>query len=436
MSLRAPLLVLAAAGFAAAAAAADWPQWRGPHRDGKSADTGLLKEWPKDGPKLLWKIDTLGGGYAAPAVVGDRVYVLGGESARDIAPEYLICLNVADGKEVWRAVLNEHPTGPDALKRMFSTYGGGPRCTPTVDGDSVYVLGGTGDLACVSRADGKVVWRKNLVSDFHGKIPTWGYSESPLVDGDKVVCYPGSKGGVVALDKKTGNTVWQCKEVTDDAGYSSFVPTEVGGVRQYVTQTGAKGIGVRASDGKLLWRVGEIKRAVAVIPTPVVDKDGYVFFTSGYRAGCELYKLEPDGPGGTKATKVYSQNSVVANHHGGVVQVGDYVYGFSDTGSQWVCYDYKKGGEDPVWGSKKLGKGCLTYADGHFYCYGEQKGTVVLIKAAPDGWQESGRFDVPVKSGIRAPSGKYWPHPVIANGRLYLRDVEYLCCYDVRQPGA
>ncbi len=435
MSHRA-FVLLATAGFAATAAAADWPQWLGPHRDGKSADTGLLQKWPKGGPKLLWKIDTLGGGYSAPAVVGDRLYVLGGESATDFAPEYVVCLNVADGKELWRAKLAEQQTGPDGVRGKFRQYGGGPRSTPTVVGDFVYALGGTGDLVCVAKTDGRLVWRKNLVTDFGGRVPSWGYSESPLVDGGKVVCYPGSKGGAVALDAKTGKTVWQCKDVTDDAGYSSFVVAEVGGVRQYVTQTMAKGIGVRAADGKLLWRAGEITRSIAVIPTPVVDKDGYAFFTTGYGGGCELYKLEPDGAGGTKATKVYSRNKVVQNHHGGVIESGGYVYGYSDSLRAWVCFDYRKGPDEPVWKSTKLGKGSITYADGHFVCYAEADGTAAWIKATPAGWEEAGRLTLPVKSEIRPNGGKVWPHPVIANGRLYLRDTEHLCCYDVGQPGA
>ena len=434
MSLRALLVFTATAGFVAAAGAADWPQWRGPNRDGKSAEKGIDKAWPAGGPKLLWKIDTAGAGYGSVAVVGDKVYVLGGESAKEVKPEFLLCLGAADGKEVWRTVLNPNPTGPGGLGRTFSQYGGGPRSVPTVDGDFVYAFGATGDVVCVARAGGKLVWHKNLVKDFGGGVTNWGYSESPLVDGDKVVCTPGGKGGMVALDKKTGATVWQCKELSDPAGYSSVVVTEVGGARQYVQQTNASGVGVRAADGKLLWRVNELSRRTAVIPTPVV-KDNHVFFTAGYGAGCELVKLEPDGADRTKATKVYTKNSVISNHHGGVIEVGGLLYGFSDS-KQWFCYDFLKGGDDLVWTSNKLGKGSITYADGHFVCYGEAKGTVVLIKASKTGWEEAGRFDLPVKSALRPGSGKFWPHPVVANGKLFLRDTEFLLCYDIGGPGA
>ena len=313
-------------------------------------------------------------------------------------------------------------------------WGGGPRSTPTIDGDRLYVLGATGDLVCLNRADGKEVWRKNLVTDFGGKVPVWGYAESVLIDGDKLVVTPGAKGGVVALDKTTGATVWQCKELTDQAGYSSLVPVVVGGVRQYAQQTMAHGIGVRADDGKLLWEVGEIGRKVAVIPTPVVAGD-LVFFTSGYSAGCETYKLAADGKGGTTATKQFSKNKVVSNHHGGMVQVGDYVYGHSDA-KQWVCFDYKTGPDEPTWASNKLPKGSVTFADGCLYCYSETDGTLAKVKATPDGWDEVARFKIPKTSPIRPRQGKVWPHPVVANGKLYLRDYELLYCFDIGPPGA
>jgi outer membrane protein assembly factor BamB len=222
--------------------------------------------------------------------------------------------------------------------------------------------------------------------------------------------------------------------LTDGAGYSSAVAADVGGVRQYVQQTSKSAVGVRATDGKLLWSVDQLQRRTAVIPTPVLVKDDHVFFTAGYGAGCELFKLEPDGPDGTKATVVYTRNPAVSNHHGGVIEHDGHIYGHNNR--QWVCFDYMKGDEEPVWSSGEFGKGSIAYADGYFYCYAERDGSVVRIKATPEGWQASGRFALPVKSAIRPGSGKFWPHPVIANGRLYLRDTEHLCCFDLRQPGA
>ncbi len=437
MRSRALLLLAMAVGCVTPVAAADWPQWLGPHRDGKSADTGLLKAWPKDGPKLLWSVqdlDRVGTGNGSPAVVGERVYLHGGTAAKE-AKEFVTCLNARDGSVVWKTPLET------ASAEFLERWGGGPRDTPTVDGDSLYVLGTTGDLSCLSTADGRVVWHKNLVKEFGGKVPQWGYSESVLIDGDRLVCTPGGqKKPIVALDKKTGKQLWAC-EAPYDSSYSSVVIAEVGGVRQYVQQLmkdskdiqkvpGGATVGVRASDGKLLWKVDDPGLKIAVIPTPIVAGDR-VFVTSGYGAGCKLIKLSPDGNGGTKAEKVYAKKTV-SNHHGGIVLVGDYLYGHSDVGN-WECVELATG--DEVWSTTKLrGKGSISYADGMLYCFSES-GTLALIKATPEGWTESGRFDIPKVSPIRSKtSGKVWPHPVIADGRLYLRDYEYLYCYDVGQP--
>ncbi|MGL6094220.1 MAG: PQQ-binding-like beta-propeller repeat protein [Fimbriiglobus sp.] len=421
------LTVVAATGTATAA---DWPQWRGPNRDGKSADTNLLKAWPDAGPRLVWSVsapDAIGAGYGSPAVVGDRLFILGSDSAKKDGQEYCAALSVADGKPIWRVGLKTSPGD------FNDGWGGGTRSTPTVDGDTLYALGSTGDLVALKLADGKEVWRKNLVKDFGGGIPVWGYSESVLVDGNNVICTPGGKGGMVALDKATGKTVWQCKEFTDGAGYSSVIPTVVGGVRQYVQQTMGSGVGVRAKDGKMLWKVGEIGRKVAVIPTPIV-KDGGVFFTAGYGAGCEYYTLAAAGDG-TKATKVYTKNNNVVNHHGGVIELGGNVFGFSD-GKGWVCFDFTKGPDDTVWANKGPGKGSITFADGHFYCYGEAKGELVRIKATADAWEPAGKLTIPKTSKLRPGNGKVWAHPVISNGKLYLRDYEMLYVYDLKLPGA
>ena len=420
------LAVAALLATAAALPAADWPQWRGPNRDGHSPETGLLKAIPKDGPPLVWTANLGGVGYSSPAVVGDRLFVTAAEDSENGQKEYAICLGAKDAKPLWKVPLPEK----NARDEYDTGWGSGPRGTPTVDGESVHILGARGDLCCLKAADGATVWAVNLVKDFAGGVPRWGYSESVLIDGDKVVCTPGGNdGAVLALDKKTGKKLWQSADLKDAAAYSSLVIAEVGGVRQYVTQTESAAVGVRASDGKLLWRVAELGRAVAVVPTPIVH-DGYAFFTSGYGAGCELFKLEPDGDG-TKATVVYTKNPVLGNHHGGVIRVGDHVYGHNDNRGQWVCIDYKKNATDPVWGSGKFEKGSMVYADGHFYLYGQNRGGVALVAASPDGWQEKGRFEIPEKSKFPCGSGLIWAHPVIAGGKLYLRDHELLFCYDI-----
>ena len=413
-------ILLTSAGVAHAA---DWPQWLGPDRDGKSPETGLLDAIPKDGPELTWRlesVDKVGTGYGSPAVVGKRLYIVGGASAKADAQEFVHCLNADTGTPVWTAKI------PTAKGKFSDGWGGGPRSTPTVDGDKLYVLGATGDLVCLTAADGKVVWTKNIVKDFGGGIPNWGYSESPLVDGNKVVVTPGGKQTVVALDKLTGEKVWASSGINDGAGYCSLVPTEVGGVRQYVTQTSKHGIGVRASDGKVLWTTDAIGRATAVIPSPVVTTDNVVFFTSGYNAGCAAFRLVPDGDG-TKAEKLYGKSRVISNHHGGVIALDGKVYGHSDR--EWVCYDLVKGGDEPIWSSNKLGKGSITYADGHFYCYAEKDGTLAQIKATDKGWDETGRWRIPELSKLRPGQGKVWAHPVIADGHIYLRDYENLYCY-------
>jgi outer membrane protein assembly factor BamB len=413
-------------------AAADWPQWQGPNRDGKSEETGLLQSWSKDGPPLAWKINLGGYGYSSPSIVGDRLYITGSEKA-DGSKEFALCLNTKDGKQIWKSPL---PSG----KYGGKDRGPGPRSSATVDGEVLYTVGPAGDLTCLKTADGSKVWSVNFVKDLGGNSGSWGYSESVLIDGDKLICTPGGKrGSMVALDKKTGKELWRSKELTDAAHYCSVIVADIAEVRQYITQTNAgpaggrndpgAAVGVRASDGKLLWRFNELKRRTAVIPTPVVQ-DNYVFFTAGYGAGCELVKIEPAGKDEVKASLVYTKKPLFANHHGGVIRVGEYIYGHSDSGG-WTCLEFKRGGDEPEWQERKaLGKGSVTYADGHLYCYSEREGTCVLVEASPGGWKEKGRFTIPEKMDPR-PGGQIWTHPVVANGKLYLRDHLHLFCYDV-----
>ncbi len=425
--------ILLASGMAAGS---DWPQWRGPSRDGVSTEAGLLKEWPKDGPKLAWKIKIDGVGYSSPAIVGNSLFVSAAKDDTNGKGEFVLCLNVKDGSEVWKTEI------PDNDKGYLTAWGSGPRSTPTVDGDCVYSLSARGELVCLNIKDGSKVWGVSLTKDFGGGVPGWGYSESVLIDGDKLICTPGGgKGTMLALDKKTGQKIWQSADpadkeskdsVKDGAAYASIIAADIGSVRQYITQTSSAAIGVKASDGKLLWRVAELKRGVpAVAPTPIVEGN-YAFFACGYGAGCELFKLDSTD-GTTKATTEYTKNSALQNIHAGFVRIGDFIYGFTDNGGKWVCYEYKKGGEDFVWESKALGRGSVMCADGHLYCFAEdpKKGTVVLAEASPKGWKEKGRFELLEKSSIPRRSGMIWTHPVVANGKLYLRDHELLFCYDV-----
>jgi outer membrane protein assembly factor BamB len=287
----------------------------------------------------------------------------------------------------------------------------------------VIALGQFGDLVCLETARGREIWRKHLEKDFNGQVTSdWGYSESPLVDGDQVVCTPGGPDGtIIALDKKNGATLWRTQGLKDSAAYASSIIAEIEGVRQYIQLTAAHVAGVAAKDGRVLWSARR-RGATAVIPTPVYH-DNYVYVTSGYGIGCNLFKITAANDT-FKAEEVYS-NKVMVNHHGGVVLVGDHIYGYSD-GKGWTCQDFKTG--KMVWEEKrKLGKGALAYADGHLYLRAEDgKGTVVLIEATPSGYKETGRLDQPARS-----DNNTWAHPVIADGKLYLRDQAVLLCYSL-----
>ena len=391
----------------------DWPQWRGPNRDGHSPDKGLLKEWPTDGPALAWKATGLGIGYTNVTVVGNRIFAMGD---KDDASQ-VIAINLADGSQLWTAKVG---------KAGAPGWGGfaGPRCTPTIDGDLVFAVGQYGEVACLDAASGKEIWRKDYIKDFGGELPEWGFCGMPLVDGKQVILAPGGKrGDLVALDKKTGELIWQSADFAESIHYSSPIVAEIGGVRQYIQLTEQSVAGVAASDGSLLWRAPR-KGKVAVIPTPIVHDD-CVYVCSGYDVGDNLFKIKAvDGK--FTAEQVYADKAM-KNQHGGVVLVGKYLFGYSD-GKGWVCQDFETG--KVIWAEKeKLGKGSITYADGMLYLREEAgKGTMALIESTADGYQEKGRFDQPDRSDKNS-----WPHPVVIGGRLYLRDQDVLLYYDVRK---
>ena len=416
--------LLFAATAVAAIAANDWPQWGGPRRNGCSPETGLLKQWPQQGPPLVWKTTGLGAGYSGVTLAGERVYTAGDKADAN----YVLALNRADGTLVWSAKLG---------KAGAPGWGGfaGPRASVTIDGERLYAVGQYGELVCVQAADGKELWRQSYTEDFGSKVPEWGFSESVLVDGDRVVCTPGSpRGTLVALNKQTGELLWQSQEFTDEAHYASVNVTELGGVRQYVQLTEKSLAGVAARDGKLLWKTAR-KGATAVIPDPIISGD-YIYVTSGYGIGCNLFKVAKEGDG-FGVQEVY-KNKVIENHHGGAVLVGEHLYGFSE-GKGWTCQELKTG--KVVWQAKEsakdqenkagkvLGKGSILYADGHLYLRSEAgPGTLALIDATPAGYKETGRFDPPNRSDKNS-----WPHPVVADGRLYVRDQDVLLCYEVKQ---
>lgn len=405
-------LLLSIAAAAASIQAAPWPQWLGPHRDGLCQETGLLQEWPDGGPPLVWKTTGLGGGYTTPSFAHGLIYGMGYVEGDEV----VWALDEETGRTEWQT--------RTAAAFTDMGYNEGPRCTPTVDGDLVFTLGAGGNLACLDAHTGKLLWQQDLKKDFGGKMMSkWGYSESPLVDGDQVVCTPGgSKGSVAAFNKRTGKLIWQSADVTDDASYASLVIAEFGGIRQYVALSNASVYGVAAEDGALLWRAPR-KGRTAVVPTPIISGNR-VYVTSGYGVGCHCFEIT-HAAGKFSARQLYA-NKTMVNHHGGVVLVDGHLYGYSD-GKGWVCQDLETG--KMVWNEKeKLGKGAILYADGRLYLrYEGSRGTLALIECSPDGYVEKGRFDQPDRAKQRS-----WPHPVIHNGRLYVRDQGLLLAYDVK----
>jgi outer membrane protein assembly factor BamB len=401
------LVIMAVAALRAQPPApSDWPQWRGPDRNGISRETGLLSSWPSSGPPRAWSASSLGAGFGSVAVAGDRIYV---QAARD-NHSLVKALNRADGSHVWTKAL-----GPS----RYNDRGPGPRSTPTVDGDRLYVLTENGDLACLRNRDATAVWQRNILKDFGGRNITWLISESPLVDGNLVIVTPGGpNAGMVALDKMTGKTVWVAKELSDEAGYASPIVADVGGVRTIMTFTANAGVGVRASDGKLMWRYGQVANRTANITTPLYS-DGHVFYTSAYGTGAALLRLRPNGDA-VAAQEVYFTRNM-KNHHGGVVLVDGHLYGYDD--SILNCLQFATG--ERVWRDRSVGKGAVTYADGHLYILSENN-VVGLVQATPEGYREKGRFSI---SDEGWPS---WAHPVVVGGRLYIRNQGVLTSYDIR----
>jgi outer membrane protein assembly factor BamB len=398
----------------------DWPQWRGPQRDGMSKETGLLKEWPAEGPKLIWQVKDLGRGYSTPAVVGERLYLI---SNKGTADEYVEARNVADGKQLWSTRIGK-VGNPDQSPNYPAA-----RSTPTIDGELLFALGSDGDIACLDLASGKPRWQKNVRSEFGGKPGTWAYSESPLIDGDVLVCTPGgAEATMVALNKKSGDVIWKSAVPGGDpAGYASAIAVEADGVKQYVNFLGKGLVGVDARTGKFLWRYDRTaKGSPANIPTPIA-RDGHVY-SAANRAGAALVKLDAAAAAADQGKKVEPQEVYFDNKLpsaiGGSVLVGDHLYG---TTQVLVCADFKTG--KVRWTDRSIGTSSLCYADARLYLHGEN-GDVALVEATPDGYHEKGRFTLPDQPN-RAQS-KAWAYPVIANGRLYIRDMNALWSYDIR----
>jgi outer membrane protein assembly factor BamB len=402
----------------------EWPGWRGPERDAFSRETGLATQWPAAGPPLVWKASGLGAGFSSLAVVDGRIYTLGD---RDGAQQ-LIALDASNGSLLWKSRV-----GP-----VWNDEYGGPRGTPTVDAGLVMALGTEGDLVAVEAASGKERWRRSLPSDFGGRVMSmWKWSESPLVDGDRVIVTPGvASAGLVALDKATGREIWRAAlpelgpAGKDGAGYSSVVVSNATGVKQYVQLHGRGLFGVRASDGKFLWGYNRVANNVANISTPIV-RANWAFASTGYQTGSALVELTKSADAGVVAREVYFVGAkTFQNHHGGMVLVGNHVYGGNGQSKGFpTCLEFTTG--KLAWGGdiRNAGSGsaAVVYADGHLY-FRYQNGVVMLIQATPEGYREKGSFTIP---GVEKPS---WSHPVVVGGRLYLREQDTLYVHDLRKP--
>ncbi len=395
----------------------DWGQWRGPNRDGHSKETGLLKEWPKEGPKLIWQLKGVGSGYSTPSISSGRIFLM---SNSGLADEFVSAFDVKDGKKIWSVRIGK--VGNPDQKPPFPEA----RSTPTVDGALLYALGSDGDLVCLETKTGKERWRKSLRSDFGGIPGTWAYAESPLVDGGTLVCVPGGKDAtMVALNKQNGEVIWKSAVPGGDtAGYASTVIAKVGDIKQYVAYTANGLVGVNAKNGKFLWRYEKVKGALGMsIMTPVAQ-DGYIY-AGGTRVGGGAVMLKGSQDAITAEEAYFDPKLPVAI--GGVVLVGDYLYGCSQ--STIMCIKFKTG--QIVWSDRSIAPASLCYADGLLYLHGEG-GDVALVEATPEAYRERGRFAPPDQPKHGNTMEKSWAYPVIADGRLYIRDLNSLWCYDIK----
>jgi outer membrane protein assembly factor BamB len=404
------------AAVAAEASRENWPQWRGPNRDGHSPDKNLLSEWDKDGPELAWKTPGIGRGFSSAAVADGKIYTMGERGDG----QFVVALSAADGKPLWSTKI-----GPKG--------GNDPRGTPTVDGDRVYTVGGNGILAALDAESGNLAWTKDFKKEFSAPTPGWGFCESPLVDGDRLICTPGAKDAMmVAFDKKSGDVIWKSaytekgKKGGNGAGYSSIVISNGGGVKQYVQLIGHGLIGVRAKDGKLLWNYDAVANGTANIPTPIISGD-YVFGSSGYNTGSALLKLVGSGTDEVSAEEVYFlEADKLQNHHGGLILVGEHIYGGHGHNNGFpICVEMKTG--KTAWSQGRgagTGSAAVAYADGHIY-FRYENGVMALVEASPKEYKLKGTFKIP---NVRDPS---WPHPTVIGGKLYLREQDTLYCYDV-----
>lgn len=384
---------------------AEWIEWRGPGRTNRSRETGLLKQWPNGGPRLLWTARGCGPGYSSMTVGGGLIYTAGNQGGGSAVIAYDL-----NGQLKWTA-----PCGKG--------WGDGTRGTPTYDNGKVYFENPYGEVSCLDAKTGSKLWSVSLMDQFGARNIQWAFSESVLIDGNNLICTPGGLSAtMVALDKATGKTVWVCKGTQDMPAYASPVIVDYKGLHQIVTMTGQAAIGIHAKTGELLWRFEHKTAYDANIPTPIFS-DGYLFIDSGYNSGGSLLQLSVAGE---KASVQEVWNTkALDNHHGDLVLVDGYIYGASHQGQPaWVCLDFKTG--EVKYRDNGIGKGSVTYADGMLYVFNESGG-MGLVPATPQAHQVVSRFQIPAGG-----QGASWAHPIVCGGRLYVRHGDYLFALDVK----
>jgi len=419
-------LALSAATFATVSwsGETDWPQWRGPNRDGIAAPQSLLKEWPAGGPKIKWEFRDAGLGYSGFSVRDKVMFTMG--TREDGC--YVMSVDTTKGELLWQTKIGRASTGED----YAHGWGGGPRSTPTIDGDFIYALSDVGALACLSAEKGDLIWSVDFVADYQGAIPKWGFSESVLIDGDRVIATPGGTSFMVALDKKTGKEVWKSEGHENSAQYVSPIKHTVGDVSFYITASKSGLVAFDTQSGKLLFSNAGTGNEVAVIPTPI-SHENYIYHTSDYGAGNVLLRLTAGENRTIKAEQVYHESTKsMQNHHGGVVLVDGVIYGSTKvSGGAWMAQDLESG--ETLWMERMRPNrsGSIAYADGLLYCYNDEDATLWLVQPSREEFKKVGELKLPETTKTDRGSGAIWAHPVIADGMLYLRDQELIFAFDI-----
>jgi len=407
------LLILSISVVSLSAEAANWPCFHGPMRNNIAADTGLMQTWPQDGPKLLWMASGIGHGYSSVSISAGRIYTAG-----MIDRQTHVTAMDMSGKRLWQRLNGQSWQASE--RQSWAVSYAGSRGTPTVDGDTVYHLSEMGSMSAFDAETGRQRWHVDVIKVFNAERPKYGLSESVLVHGDAVLCCPGGTGGyVVALDKETGRTLWTNTEINDPVGYCSPVPGIIGGVEQIVSMSANRVYSLDPKDGHMLWHYtfGNERNNSA---TDVIVSDDLVYASCGYGGGSILLRPQQQAGGDFSVEQVW-KSELLDNHHGGVLLLNGHLYGSGHESRGWFCLDFKTGRQ--LW--RAPGKGSLTCAGDWLYCL-DEKGTVALVKATADKWQEAGSFRLP-----RGGKGLYWAHPVVCGARLYVRHSDQLFAYDI-----